>query len=76
MVFLVGLIVLSAVGLLICAGAIAAPFIMFRFAAVQRDEAERAQQQANEAMRKAVQDAATRRENASEPDKPDRTQPD
>jgi hypothetical protein len=75
-VVLVGLIVLSAIALLICAGAMAAPIVLFRFRAVeQRQEAERARQEAQETLRKAAQDAATRQQNAVEPDELNRTQP-
>jgi hypothetical protein len=68
-VILVALIVLGAIGLLVCAGAIVAPFVVFRLSAVARDEAELAQKQANEVVRKAAQDAATRQQSAAEPDR-------
>jgi hypothetical protein len=69
-----GVIILSVIGLVVCAGGVATPFIwlMLRRDA-QRVEAEH-QLQAQEALKKAEQERADREKKAVEPEEPDRTQ--
>jgi hypothetical protein len=70
-----GVIVLAFFGLLVCAGAIAAPFILVKQSReARRAEAERDFQQAQKVMKRAEQERADREKKAVEPEEPDRMQ--
>jgi hypothetical protein len=70
-----GVIVLAFVGFLICAGGLAAPFILVKQSReARRAEAERDFQQAQKVMERTEQERADREKTAVQPEEPDRTQ--